>query len=64
MRRLWAELEARVGGWATTADDSITCQSTKGDALAAELRELGATADFIRADVRRDDEVRDLRNMA
>ena len=32
----------------------------KGDALAAELRKLGATADFIPADVRRDDEVRDL----
>lgn len=32
----------------------------KGDALAAELRELGATADFIDADVRRDAEVRDL----
>jgi NAD(P)-dependent dehydrogenase (short-subunit alcohol dehydrogenase family) len=32
----------------------------KGDALAAELRELGATADFIPADVRKDDEVRAL----
>src|SRR6202163_162922 len=32
----------------------------KGDALAAELRKLGATADFIPADVRKDDEVRAL----
>jgi NAD(P)-dependent dehydrogenase (short-subunit alcohol dehydrogenase family) len=31
-----------------------------GRALAAELRELGAEAEFVRADVRRDDEVRSL----
>jgi NAD(P)-dependent dehydrogenase (short-subunit alcohol dehydrogenase family) len=31
-----------------------------GQALAAELRTLGAEAEFIQADVRRDDEVRDL----
>jgi NAD(P)-dependent dehydrogenase (short-subunit alcohol dehydrogenase family) len=31
-----------------------------GHALAAELRGLGAEADFVRADVRRDDDVRDL----
>jgi NAD(P)-dependent dehydrogenase (short-subunit alcohol dehydrogenase family) len=31
-----------------------------GQQLAAELRTLGATAEFIRADVRREDEVRDL----
>jgi NAD(P)-dependent dehydrogenase (short-subunit alcohol dehydrogenase family) len=31
-----------------------------GKALATELRELGAEADFIRADVRRDEEVRNL----
>lgn len=32
----------------------------KGDALIAELRKLGATAEFIAADVRKDDEVRAL----
>ncbi|MDB5409043.1 MAG: NAD(P)-dependent dehydrogenase, short-chain alcohol dehydrogenase family [Rhodospirillales bacterium] len=32
----------------------------EGNQLAAELRGLGAEAEFIRADVRRDDEVRDL----
>jgi NAD(P)-dependent dehydrogenase (short-subunit alcohol dehydrogenase family) len=31
-----------------------------GQALAAELRQLGAEAEFIRTDVRRDDELRDL----
>jgi NAD(P)-dependent dehydrogenase (short-subunit alcohol dehydrogenase family) len=31
-----------------------------GHALAAELRDLGAEAEFVRADVRHDDEVRDL----
>jgi len=31
-----------------------------GQALAAELRTLGAEAEFIQADVRKDDEVRDL----
>jgi NAD(P)-dependent dehydrogenase (short-subunit alcohol dehydrogenase family) len=31
-----------------------------GQALAAELREFGGKAEFIRADVRRDDDVRDL----
>src|SRR5258707_12091450 len=31
-----------------------------GEALASELREQGAEAEFIQADVRRDDEVRDL----
>jgi NAD(P)-dependent dehydrogenase (short-subunit alcohol dehydrogenase family) len=31
-----------------------------GQGLATELRELGAEAEFIRADVRRDDDVRDL----
>jgi len=33
---------------------------TEGKALEAELRGLGAKAEFIQADVRRDDEVRDL----
>jgi NAD(P)-dependent dehydrogenase (short-subunit alcohol dehydrogenase family) len=32
----------------------------KGKALAAELRSLGAEAEFVRADVRHDDDVRDL----
>jgi NAD(P)-dependent dehydrogenase (short-subunit alcohol dehydrogenase family) len=31
-----------------------------GDALVAELRKLGAEAEFVRADVRKDDEVRNL----
>src|SRR5229473_1530730 len=31
-----------------------------GQALAAELRDLGAEAEFVRADVRRDDDVRSL----
>src|SRR5258708_15642492 len=35
-------------------------RETEGKALEAELRRLGAEAAFIRADVRRDDEVREL----
>jgi NAD(P)-dependent dehydrogenase (short-subunit alcohol dehydrogenase family) len=35
-------------------------QAEAGETLAAELRTLGAEAEFIQADVRRDDEVRDL----
>jgi NAD(P)-dependent dehydrogenase (short-subunit alcohol dehydrogenase family) len=35
-------------------------QPEAGEALAAELREKGAEAEFIRADVRREDDVRDL----
>jgi NAD(P)-dependent dehydrogenase (short-subunit alcohol dehydrogenase family) len=35
-------------------------QAQAGQALASELRGLGAEAEFIQADVRRDDEVRDL----
>jgi NAD(P)-dependent dehydrogenase (short-subunit alcohol dehydrogenase family) len=35
-------------------------QAEPGQALASELRALGAEAEFIQADVRRDDEVRDL----
>src|SRR6202041_1835051 len=31
-----------------------------GNALAKELRDLGAEADFVRADVRREDDVRNL----
>src|SRR6185369_4716898 len=35
-------------------------REAEGKALEAELRRLGAEADFIRADVRRDDEVNNL----
>ena len=43
-----------------TASSSPVATRTAGQALAAELRALGAEAEFIRADVRHEDEVRDL----
>ena len=54
----------RAAALAFAADGSRIVVSGRhkdaGQALVAELRDLGAEAEFIRADVRHDDEVRDL----